>query len=680
MTQLSSSPSERIQSPSAFFATFARYLIVASLLAIPVVSIAQSSPTLHWSQSSLSGVSGFAVTIDGTRKDYGRTPISGSGTCGCSVPYTLWGGRHTIVVSAYNAGGETPAPSMVVAPVASAGGPYTAIAGTALAVDASGSNHPAGDIVGYAWVWGDGGTSHTASPQTSHVYARTGTYQITLTVTDNAGATASASTTATVGSSAPPPSSGGTYVIWAAHVPASAIHGDWQRVSDSSAAGGVQLTNPNHSHAKIAPALASPANYWEATFTAAANTPYHLWVRMRAAGNSFANDSVHLQFSDSLNQSGQAVWRIGTTNSAAIVLQDGSGGPALSAWGWSDNGWGTLGLPVSFASGATHVVRVQQREDGVSIDQIVLSADDYLTQSPGARKNDTTILPASSSAAPSTPDIVLWSNHVAAGDVHGRWQQTTDATASGGTALWNPDQGEARIKPALASPANYWEATFDADKATAYHLWVRMRAQRNSFGNDSVHVQFNDSVKRLGRGDRADWHDELARSGPAGRIGRTEPLQLGMVGQRMGHARRQHPFRRHRTPHDQDPAARGRPDHRRDRAQSRPAPDAAARAAQERHDDPAVDRWGVPDHGVDARPEVGRRRRSRRARGVAAAARLDGVGGRRDLESGQGSRRSSGGGPTTAGAAPATRSTFRRTARTRGGCSSVKTTRLSMTS
>jgi hypothetical protein len=36
---------------------------------------------------------------------------------------------------------------------------------------------------------------------------------------------------------------------------------------------------------------------------------------------------------------------------------------------------------------------IQTREDGVSIDQVVLSAEKYLTRRPGTAKNDTTILP-----------------------------------------------------------------------------------------------------------------------------------------------------------------------------------------------------------------------------------------------------------------------------------------------
>ena len=40
----------------------------------------------------------------------------------------------------------------------------------------------------------------------------------------------------------------------------------------------------------------------------------------------------------------------------------------------------------------TPTIRVQVKEDGVSMDQVVLSAGNYLNMSPGALKNDTTIL------------------------------------------------------------------------------------------------------------------------------------------------------------------------------------------------------------------------------------------------------------------------------------------------
>jgi phosphatidylserine/phosphatidylglycerophosphate/cardiolipin synthase-like enzyme len=187
----------------------------------------------------------------------------------------------------------------------------------------------------------------------------------------------------------PPP--GDTIVLWAANVAASRIHGDWAVGADTGA-GNKSIWNPDRGRAKIAPALVSPANYFETTFTAIGGRAYHLWLRMRAQQNSTGNDSVHVQFSGATTSSGAPYARIGTSSSAEVVLQDGPSGATPLSWGWTDNGWGALGPHIYFPSTGTYTIRVQQREDGAIIDQIVLSPDAFLTAAPGARRNDTTIL------------------------------------------------------------------------------------------------------------------------------------------------------------------------------------------------------------------------------------------------------------------------------------------------
>ena len=47
-----------------------------------------------------------------------------------------------------------------------------------------------------------------------------------------------------------------------------------------------------------------------------------------------------------------------------------------------------------------HTIRVQQREDGAVIDQIVVSPDEFLTSPPGWRLDDAIILPQAAAAAP----------------------------------------------------------------------------------------------------------------------------------------------------------------------------------------------------------------------------------------------------------------------------------------
>jgi len=207
----------------------------------------------------------------------------------------------------------------------------------------------------------------------------------------------------TAGTGPPPPNGATTVVMWMAHVPAANLHGNWVSIADTSAAGGAALQNPDHSAGKIAPALASPANYFEQTFTAEAGVAYHLWVRLRAQGNSLGNDSIHLQFSDALNASMAETYHLGTTSSAEVVLQDGSADPSIASWGWADNGWGVLGDNIFFATSGTHTVRVQQREDGAIVDQIVLSPDTYLSSPPGAGENDTKVLDSTDDSVPPPP-------------------------------------------------------------------------------------------------------------------------------------------------------------------------------------------------------------------------------------------------------------------------------------
>lgn len=63
--------------------------------------------------------------------------------------------------------------------------------GLTLSVDAAGSADPDGEVASYAWSWGDGATG--SGRTTTHVYASAGTVTVVLTVTDNRGATGTAS-------------------------------------------------------------------------------------------------------------------------------------------------------------------------------------------------------------------------------------------------------------------------------------------------------------------------------------------------------------------------------------------------------------------------------------------------------------------------------------------------------
>jgi hypothetical protein len=235
-------------------------------------------------------------------------------------------------------------------------------------------------------------------------------------------------------------------------------------------------------------------NYFELVFNAEAGRAYRLWVRGRADRDSWSNDSVYAQFSGSVDAAGTPTMRIGTTAAAWLSIEDCSGCGVLG-WGWQDNGYGTgvLGPLVHFASSGPQTIRFQQREDGISIDQIVLSSALYLTNAPGLSKQDALIL--AQTVAPTPPDrseILLTAAAVTT--MAGAWRSSADTSAAGGASVGTPDAGAGKVPAAMAVPSDYAELTFDADAGRIYHLWMRGRAANDSWANDSVYVQFSGSV------------------------------------------------------------------------------------------------------------------------------------------------------------------------------------------
>lgn len=303
------------------------------------------------------------------------------------------------------------------------------------------------------------------------------------------------------GSAPPPPTGGSEIVLYGAD--ARNLTGAWVIESDATAAGGKRIRHPNGGAAKVTTPQANPQHSFELAFNAEAGRPYRLWIRGKADSNSYANDSVFVQFSGSVTSAGAATFRIGSTSAAEFNLEACSG-CAVSGWGWEDNGWGTgvLGPTIYFASTGTQTVRIQTREDGLAIDQVVLSPSAYFNTSPGAAKNDTVILPRSGGVTPPPPppppagEIVLYAAE--APTVAGNWVVENDASAAGGRRIRSPNAGVAKIVTPLASPSSYFELTFTAEAGRPYRLWIRGKAENNNYANDSVHVQFSGAVNQSG--------------------------------------------------------------------------------------------------------------------------------------------------------------------------------------
>ena len=148
----------------------------------------------------------------------------GSGTTALTILYTITYTTHTTgtfyailfvnsTTHTYASGSSTPftvsspspggGGSSGDAPTANPGGPYTGVVGTPIQFNGSKSTAISGrTISSYSWSFGDGTTS--VGIVSTHTYITAGTYNVRLTVTDNTGATDTASTTARISTIAPP--------------------------------------------------------------------------------------------------------------------------------------------------------------------------------------------------------------------------------------------------------------------------------------------------------------------------------------------------------------------------------------------------------------------------------------------------------------------------------------------
>lgn len=184
-------------------------LHVLPMNAAPMVSI--TAPA-----NATQVTAGTAVTFTATATDAEDGPLTGAavrwssslgGALGTGTSLTtssLVEGVHTITVTATDSGGRSASASLTLTvtpgamnlpPVARLTGPTQGQATQALTFDGSTSSDPDGTITGWRFEFSDGAPAVTGMNQVTHVFAAAGTFTVTLTVTDDRGATGSAAVT-----------------------------------------------------------------------------------------------------------------------------------------------------------------------------------------------------------------------------------------------------------------------------------------------------------------------------------------------------------------------------------------------------------------------------------------------------------------------------------------------------
>ncbi|KAA0007209.1 MAG: PKD domain-containing protein, partial [Thermoplasmata archaeon] len=174
-----------------------------------------NQPPVANANGPYSGYVGFAVSFDGSGSyDVDGVIVNytwsfGDGDIGYGEKMThvyTTAGTYTVSLTVEDNLGAastntttvtvTEKPSAKKSPVAKADGPYHGLTNQSITFDGSASYDTDGSIVNWTWSFGDGTKGYGVKP--THVYTTAGTFNVTLTVTDNDGLTNTTKTTATI--------------------------------------------------------------------------------------------------------------------------------------------------------------------------------------------------------------------------------------------------------------------------------------------------------------------------------------------------------------------------------------------------------------------------------------------------------------------------------------------------
>lgn len=258
-----------------------------------------------------------------------------------------YSGYGMVDAAAATAGGSSNNP-----PSANANGTYSGTAGTAISFSSAGSSDSDGSIVSYQWSFGDGNSSTQANP--SHTYAAAGSYNVSLTVTDDGGAQDTDFTTASV---ANPPA---TYASlpYSTGFESGNVDQYWRTYS-SNGFGRVQVTSANSPY----------AGSYHLTMDVTTNGNFaqnESWLHLNLSGQSQVTlDFQWKDFSDE-NHSQDGVYLSDNAGNSFVKVQD------LNGQSYTNNSWNSFSLDIDqlassngLSLSSTFVIKFQQYDNYV---------------------------------------------------------------------------------------------------------------------------------------------------------------------------------------------------------------------------------------------------------------------------------------------------------------------------
>lgn len=299
-------------------------------------------------------------------------------------------------------------------PVAEANGPYSGDTGQTINFSSAGSSDSDGSIVSYSWDFGDGNSSTAANP--SHSYSTAGNYTISLTVTDDQGATGTSTTSADITDPVL------DYVIFSEifyDTPGTDSDEEW-----------IELYNPHSSAIDVSGYTITDNNGTGSVYTIPASTTIasgeYLTLAANQAGfNALYSGDAHIYDGiPALNNGGDA-----------LLLKDGSG-TLVDEVAWE--GGASSGVPSGWGSGPT-------ASTGESLQRSSLSSDNDTSAdwTVAASNGDPALTPVTDTTAPVISSV-----------------QSSGITETEAVISWNTDE-------AANSQVNYGTTTSYGNSAGA---------------------------------------------------------------------------------------------------------------------------------------------------------------------------------------------------------------------
>ncbi|CAH0999296.1 hypothetical protein LEM8419_00594 [Neolewinella maritima] len=331
------------------------------------------------------------------------------------------------------------------APVAvAAASSYQGIAPLTVTLDASGSTDADDNIYSYRWAW-NGGSAEGIVAQRS---LPAGTYAVTLTVSDDKGA--SDTDVISIQVDAPPPTAENGPEYWL-EAECAAVGSNWTTMSSSQAANGKYVV-VERGNSYSAPPADLDANRVRFVVSSPTANQYRVFARIDAPSN--LDDSYYVR----LNGGDWFKWSSG--------IEQGSGFR-----------WNAMPGELHLQAGS-NTVDFAYREDGARLDKLFLTPV----------KNGSVPRDMGEFATNCGTPADVWMEAECA-TASGDWEMQTSSTASGSTAI---AYGGERNMTVPASGATDQQLSFPVvlEQNAVYHLFLRLNAFDR--GHNSLWVKVDD--------------------------------------------------------------------------------------------------------------------------------------------------------------------------------------------